>query len=188
MRDAIFPALLGDTFHELPGPLQELHRGERSSEWRGNSSTRGAQNLAGRIIAALIGFPADEHQTNARVSIEVTREGETWTRSFGGKRFRSYLSLGAGREAGLLCERFGIITVATAITWKDGRLWFVPRRWRIGSLPLPSALLPKGNSFECVREGSFAFDVRVEAPIVGLIAAYEGTLRLQSESLPREPG
>lgn len=179
MRDAIFPAVLGDTFYELPKALQDLHHGEFSSEWKGNVSTRGAQNFAGRIIAALVGLPSEDHQTSARVSIEVTREGETWTRSFGGKQFRSHLSLGVGREEGLICERFGIITVATAITWRDRRLWFIPRRWRIGALPLPNALLPKGDSFECVREGSFAFNVRIEVPVVGLIAAYEGTLQLQ---------
>ena len=186
MSDAIFPAVLGDTFHELPEPLQELHRGACSSTWEGSASIRGAKNFAGRIVAGLIGFPADDRQTSARVFIEVTREGETWTRSFGGKQFRSYLSLGTGRETGLMCERFGIITVAMAIAWKDGQLWFVPRRWRIGPLPLPRALLPNGDSFECVREGSFAFSVRVEAPVIGLIAGYEGTLQLQSASLPRE--
>lgn len=180
MSDAIFPALLGKTFHALPIPLQELHRGERSSEWEGKASIRGAQNLAGRIVAALFRLPVEDHQTGARVSIDVTRTGETWTRSFGGKQFRSFLSLGTGSEAGLMCERFGIITVAMAITWKDGKLWFAPRRWRIGPLPLPSALRPKGNSFESEREGLFAFDVRAEVPIVGLIAAYEGTLRQRS--------
>lgn len=179
MSNPIFPAVLGDTFYELPKALQELHRGDRSSEWEGNASIRGAQNFAGRIVAALIGFPADDHQTGARVSIEVTRDGETWIRSFGDKQFRSHLSLGTGREAGLMCERFGVITVATAIIWKDEQLWFVPRRWRVGPLPLPSALLPKGDSFERARDGSFAFNVRIEAPIIGLIAAYEGILRPQ---------
>ncbi len=77
----------------------------------------------------------------------------------------------------MLRERFGMITVATAITWKDGKLRFVPVRWRIGLLPLPRALLPKGASFEHERDGSFAFDVRVETPVLGLIAAYKGTLR-----------
>ncbi len=177
MTGAIFPALLGDTFSELPEPLQELHRGEHSSEWQGDATVRGAENLLGRIVGALFNLPAHDHQTEARVSIEVTGDGETWTRSFGGKQFRSHLSLGTGREAGMMCERFGILTVAMAITWQDDRLWFVPRRWRIGPLPLPSALLPKGNSFECLRDGMFAFDVRVEAPLVGLIAAYKGTLR-----------
>ena len=177
MSGAIFPVVLGDAFHELPRLLQELHRGERSSVWDGKASTRGAQNLAGRIVAALFRLPDGDHPTNVRVSIEVTRKGETWTRSFSGKQFRSHLSLGTGREAGLVCERFGIITVAMAIRWKDGKLWFVPRRWRIGPVPLPGALRPKGDSFECEREGMFAFDVRFEVPVIGLIAAYQGTLR-----------
>lgn len=177
MSDAIFPALLGNTFQALPQSLRELHRGECSSEWEGKASIRGAQNFAGRVVAALFRLPADDHQTDVRVSIEVTRKGETWTRSFGDRQFRSFLSLGTGRETGLMCERFGIITVAMAITWQDGKLRFAPRRWRIGPLPLPSALRPKGDSFECEREGTFAFNVCVEVPIVGLIAAYEGTLR-----------
>jgi hypothetical protein len=182
MSGAIFPAVLGDAFHELPGALQALHRGERSSVWDGKASTRGAQNLAGRIVAALFRLPVRGHQTNVRVSIEVTRKGEVWTRSLGDRLFRSHLSLGTGRETGLMCERFGIITVAMAIRWKDGKLWFVPRRWRIGPVPLPGALRPKGDSFECEREGMFAFDVRVEVPVIGLIAAYQGTLRKQETS------
>ena len=177
MSDAIFPAVLGDSFCELPKPLQELHRGEYNSEWQGNASIRGASNYVGRIVAALVGFPVSDEETSARVSIEVTRQGETWTRSLGGRQFRSHLSVGTGREAGLMCERFGIITVAMTITWQNDQLRFVPRHWKMGPVPLPSALLPNGDSFECVSDGSFAFNVRVEMPIIGLIAAYEGTLR-----------
>ncbi len=186
MNDAIFPALLGDTFRELPQPLQDLHRPRGISEWQGNATTRGARNFAGRIVAALIGFPSAELQTAAHVSIEVTPEGETWTRSLGRKQFRSHMSLGTGREAGLMCERFGVITVAMEIAWDDGRLWYVPRRWRIGPIPLPTALLPRGDSFEQVKDGLFAFNVRVEMPMIGLIAAYEGTLRPLSDSFVRE--
>lgn len=177
MSDAIFPALLGDNFHEMPEPLQDLHRGERSSYWEGDALIRGAHNFAGRIIATLIGFPSDDQHTRARVSIDVTREGETWTRTFGDKQFVSHLALGTGREAGLMCERFGIFTIATDIIWQDEQLWFIPRRWRIGPLPLPNMLLPKGSSFECVHKGLFEFNVRIEVPVIGLIAAYKGTLQ-----------
>ena len=177
MNDAIFPALLGRTFEELPAPLQQLHRGEVSSEWTGQASTTGAQNLAGRIVGALFGLPNNDDQTAVRVAIQVTPHGETWTRLIGGKQFRSHLSLGTGRETGLMCERFGIITVLLDITWRDGQLWFIPRRWRIGPLPLPAALLPRGDSFECERDGLFTFDVRVDVPVIGLVAAYKGSLR-----------
>ncbi len=177
MSGPIFPALLGETYSELPQTLQDLHRGERSAEWEGNASVRGARNLVGRIVAGVFGFPAVDRQTTVHVSIEVTQGGETWTRSIGDKRFRSYLTLGTGSEAGLMCERFGVITVAMALIWNGEQLEFVPRRWRIGPVPLPTSLLPNGDSFEHDRDGSFAFDVRIEAPIIGLIAAYEGVLR-----------
>lgn len=177
MSGPIFPAVLGDKFHELPEPLQDLHRGERSSYWQGDASIRGAHKFVGRVVATLIGFPSDDQRTAAQVSIDITREGETWVRTFGDKQFLSHLSLGTGREAGLVCERFGIVTIAIAIVWKDERLWFIPRRWRIGPLPLPNVLLPKGNSFERVRKGLFEFNVCIEVPFIGLIAAYEGTLQ-----------
>ena len=37
--------------------------------------------------------------------------------------------------------------------------------------------MPAGRSFEADRDGAFAFDVTIEAPIVGHIAGYRGTLR-----------
>ena len=73
-------------------------------------------------------------------------------------------------------ERFGIITVALALVISDEKLFLIPRHWRAFGIPLPKALLPKGNSFEAEEEGRFRFDVEVSAPIVGLIVAYKGTL------------
>lgn len=185
MSKPIFPALLGDAFDELPAQLKELHRGDQSAEWHGSATTRGAEGMLGRLVAAVIGFAGDGQQSATRVAIEVTSRGETWTRSIGEKQFRSHMSLGTGREFGLMCERFGIITVALAIVWQDERLWFVPKRWRIGWLPLPKFLMPRGDSFEAAIDGLFAFNVRIELPIFGLIAAYEG--KLQRADLTTSP-
>jgi hypothetical protein len=57
-----------------------------------------------------------------------------------------------------------------------GRLYFVPRRGSCLGVRLPVALLPFGKSFECERDGGFAFDVEIGAPFVGLIVAYRGSL------------
>ena len=65
MGKPIFPAVLGDAFHALPRPLQDLHRGECRSEWTGTTSIRGAQQPAGRIVAALVGFPADDGEAES---------------------------------------------------------------------------------------------------------------------------
>lgn len=83
---------------------------------------------------------------------------------------------GTGRHEHLLLERFGLVEIALALVVEDGRLYLVPRRWSCLGVPLPRALLPVGTSFECEREGRFAFDVEIGAPLVGLIVAYRGTL------------
>jgi len=87
------------------------------------------------------------------------------------------LSLGSGREKHLLCERFGLITIALALVWNDEKLYLIPRRWRLGWLPLPAILLPRGDSFEQDDDGAFVFNVDISAPLIGRIVAYRGTLQ-----------
>jgi Domain of unknown function (DUF4166) len=75
-----------------------------------------------------------------------------------------------------LVERFGAISVALALVLDSGRLYLIPRRWRLWGIPMPSLLLPTGSSFEAEEESRFCFDVDISAPLVGLIVAYRGTL------------
>lgn len=105
-----------------------------------------------------------------------TAAGETWRRNFAGRTFTSHLAAGAGREAHLLTERFGLITIALALVVRDGELHFVPRSWQLGHIPLPRALVPHGISFESQGDGRFNFDVTINLPIIGRLAAYKGYL------------
>jgi hypothetical protein len=75
-----------------------------------------------------------------------------------------------------LVERFGAISVALALVLDGGRLYLIPRRWRLWGIPMPSFLLPTGSSFEAEEENRFCFDVDISAPLVGLIVAYRGAL------------
>lgn len=174
---SLFRQVLGDRFDALPACLRALHDGDERTVWQGRVAVTGARNWAGRLIARTFGFPARDEETDVRVEIVPTERGEVWTRRFGSSRFRSELSRGKGREAWLLCERFGAVSIAIALVLRDGKLWYVPRRWRLGRIPLPRALMPAGRSFESDRDGAFAFDVTIEAPIVGHIASYRGALR-----------
>ncbi len=112
------------------------------------------------------------------VTVDLVPEGATerWTRTFDGRRFSSVQSSGRGRDRHLLVERFGGIAVAIALVVDAGRLLLVPRRWSFLGLPLPRALLPRGESFEAEEDGRFRFDVEIRAPVVGLIVAYRGEL------------
>jgi len=175
-RRSLFHGILGDRFDSLPTPVRQLHDGG-AAQWRGRVTVTGARGLAGRLVARIFGFPIRDDETDARVEITPAGDDEIWVRTFGTKAFQSRLSRGEGRDAWLLCERFGAVSVSIALLLRDGKLWYVPRRWRLGPLPLPRALLPGGRSFETERHGAFAFDVTIEAPIVGLIAGYRGTLK-----------
>ena len=173
----IFKQLLGDCYGELPACIQSLHSGRSCSDWRGQVTIKGAPGWLGRAVARLFGFPREDADTDVHVTITADDLGETWVRTFGSKVFRSELSLGDGRDKWLLHERFGLISISIALVWTDGKLWYVPRKWRIGPIPLPRYLMPAGDSFESDQHGDFGFDVTIAAPIIGLIAGYKGTLR-----------
>jgi len=84
--------------------------------------------------------------------------------------------LGTGRWARLVVERFGPFRFGLALVVDEGRLRLVPRRWSAFGLPMPRALLPRGDSYEAVDDGRFAFHVEIRVPLLGLLAHYRGTL------------
>lgn len=142
----------------------------------GRAEVRRGEGLIARLAAALIGFPQAGADVPVRVTIAPEHDGERWTREFEGKVFSSVLRPGVGPTEGHLLERFGIIEIALALVADGDRLLFVPRRWTCLGIPLPRFLLPVGTTYECERDGRFAFDVEIGAPGVGLIVAYRGAL------------
>ena len=175
-KGPIFPSLLGDAFDQLSPQVRAFHNQEKSFLWVGNAQVTRGTNILSRIIATIFGFPTAGENIPVSVQVEVTPKGEKWTRDFAGRKFISYLSRGVGRDDYMMLERFGPVTVALAIVVCDERLYFIPRYWRILGVPLPKCLLPAGDSFETQEKGRFHFDVLLALPIVGLIAAYRGSL------------
>jgi hypothetical protein len=172
----VFRRVLGSAFDALPQPLRELHGRSAARCWTGSAQVRRGRGAIARLVGALIGFPREGDDVPLRVTLTPEDDGERWTRDFAGKVFASVLRAGAGRNEHLLIERFGMIEIALALVVEDGRLYLIPRRWSFLGFRLPVALLPVGTSFECERDGRFAFDVEIGAPVVGSIVAYRGTL------------
>ena len=173
----IFPTVLAGSFDSLPLSLRDFHTVAGNSRWHGSATVRAARNPVARLLARLFRLPLHSEDLDVRVRVERSADVECWTREFGEATFSSTLRAGTGADEFLLCERFGWVTVSIALVIKDQRLYFVPRRCRIGKLRLPGFLLPRGDSYEFDDDGRFAFNVRFDVPIVGLIAAYEGSLR-----------
>lgn len=174
---SLYRQLLGTAFATLPAPVQALHAEAGARHWHGMGQVRRGTGVLSRLVGAMFGFPPAGVEVPVRVAFVPERGGEVWTRDFGGRRFRSWQRRGQGRNEHLLVERFGIIDVALALVVEDDRLHLVARRWSCLGIALPTALLPGGRTFETERDGRFAFDVEITAPLVGLIVAYRGTLQ-----------
>lgn len=174
---SLYQQLLGIAFATLPAQVQALHSARAARRWSGMAEVRRGRGLLARIVGGLFGFPRRGSAVPVSVAFTPERGGERWTRDFAGRRFSSWQRRGQGRNDALLVERFGPIDVALALVVEEDRLQLVARRWSLLGIPLPTALLPGGRTFETEREGRFVFDVEIGAPLVGLIVGYRGTLQ-----------
>jgi Domain of unknown function (DUF4166)/Saccharopine dehydrogenase NADP binding domain len=172
----LYRRLLGAAFATLPERVRAVHDGVGARRWAGVAAVRRGRGLLAKAIARLFGFPGASEHVPVSVTFSPRDEGEQWTRDFGGKVFSSIQTAGVGREQYLLVERFGPLSVAMALVVEGDRLSLIPRRMRLGFLPLPRCLLPNGTAFETQDSDRFRFDVEIAAPFVGLVVAYRGTL------------
>lgn len=172
----LFHHLLGDAWQRLPDPVRRLHdlTGERS--FRGSARVVRGRSAAARLIARFVGFPPDGESGDLEVTMTPDNGAERWVRDFGGHRFRSRLTVGTGRMAGLLCESFGPFHFGISLELRDGRLHYAMRKWRFAHLPMPKLLLPRGRMFERADDARFRFHVEIRMPLAGHIVTYSGWL------------
>jgi saccharopine dehydrogenase-like NADP-dependent oxidoreductase len=172
----LYRRVLGDAYTALPAPLRAMHalHGQCVAEGRAQV-TRGA-NLASRLIALAIGFPAAGEDVPVRVEFTAARGVERWRRQFDGRSFASALSEGRGRWEGLLVERFGPFRMALAPLVEERRLVLVLRDWSCLGLPLPLWIAPRALAYEHDADGRFNFHVEISLPLAGPIVGYAGWL------------
>lgn len=171
-----FKQVLGSAFNLLPTALQNFHGSGQKQTWQGQAVVQRGSGLLSKMIGRVFGFPKTNDAANVRVTQIPNENGLSWTRSFDGKEFESFLKVGRGKDSYLLSEQFGPVKVALALVLDEGKLRFIPRRWSIFSIPMPRILLPHGESFEQETDGRFSFDVQISAPVVGHIVSYKGYL------------
>jgi hypothetical protein len=182
----IFARVLGPAFASLPEAIQATHRTVGTTRWTGQASVTRGTGLWSRLLAALFRFPPANACTTVNVTKTATCSGETWTRRFGDRTFRSHL---AATPQGMT-ERFGPFTFRLGLTARAGALHFPVAGGRLGPLPLPRWLLPESETREYVEDGRFHFDVRLLAPLSGaLMVHYRGHLDpVLPEAPARPPG
>jgi hypothetical protein len=179
--EPLYRRILGDAFEDLPAQIQAIHDDTKARCWAGEARVQRGAGLLSRVVGRLFGFPPRSDKIPVRAQFDPAGDGEKWMRTFGNRSFHSVQKQGFGKNGHLLMERFGPVEVALALVVQDDRLYLIPRRWSVFGLPLPKFLLPSGASFEAEVDGRFQFDVEISAPVVGLIASYQGRLELCAE-------
>jgi hypothetical protein len=174
----IFAQALGGGFNTLPDAVQSLHSPAHVVRFTGWAEVATATTLLGKIAATVGRFPLKGGQVPAKVEILADGQSETWTRSMGGKIFRSVLRFDPLRG---MTEQFGPLVFGLDLTIKDGALRFPVTTGRaFGFIPIPRILTPVSETSETVdAEGRFQFDVRLSLPTGGLIVHYKGYLEPQ---------
>lgn len=175
-----FEQILSHEFNNLPEPVRVLHAPEGVTKWTGKTKAEGPSNILGRLAGLVAGVNVRTGETDTVVTITPTPKGEVWERNFGGRKFKSRLTPGTGKNAHLMMEHFGPLKFALALITKEDRLYFIPRRWFFLGVPMPQFLLPKGDTFETVKDGKFQFNVDLKVPFIGRIAKYQGWLEKET--------
>lgn len=175
-RAPLYARVLGSAWHALPAEIREMHDLHSGLTARGTAAVERGTGFLARVVAGAIGFPASAAEIPVTVRFAAVDGVETWTRTFGEQAFSSAQFAGQGRDAHLLCERFGWLMFAMALVVDGGRLKLVPRRWNVLGVPLPPWLCPRVDAYESVEAGRFRFHVEIRHPLTGLIVRYRGAL------------
>ncbi|WP_437595851.1 DUF4166 domain-containing protein [Sorangium sp. So ce590] len=169
---ALYPALLGPAWAALAPPVQDLHAG--GARARGRFRVRRGRGLAARLIAALLRMPEAAEDVAVTLAVEPVGDGERWIRTFGGR----LLCSSQWRSGDLLVEAIGLIQCWFRLRAEGGALVFEQARSTFGlggfGLPLPRWLAPRVEARAEPLRGEVRVDVRIFAPIAGLLVAYDG--------------
>jgi saccharopine dehydrogenase-like NADP-dependent oxidoreductase len=183
----VFETVLGEAWSALPAEIQALHAIPHARRWTGRARIERGTGLISRLAGALAGFPPAGE--DVPVTVEMTRRGtrETWVRTFGARRFRSYLSSAGRPGSGRIQERFGLMRFRIGLQVRAGRLEYPVLSGRFLGIPWPAFLLPRSTTAEFVDpEGRACFSVRIDLPLGGHVVSYSGWLLPDDAPPPAE--
>ena len=182
--DPIFPHTLGPAFASLPETVRATHLTAATTRWQGRASVTRGTGAWSRLLATLFRFPPAQADVAVEVTKTATPAGETWTRRFGPRSFRSHLK----PTAKGMTERFGPFTFLLNLTAENGALHYPVAGGRLGPIPMPRWLLPGSDAREYEEDGCFHFDVRLLAPVTkALMVHYRGHLSAAPDEDPSPP-
>lgn len=184
-KPTLFQRALGPAFGDLPVAVQSLHTVFDRHLWCGEARVTRGKNMLGKLLCRIIGFPPQADKIPVSVTIDRRGDLEVWRRDFGGKVFKSVLSLSGIPGEGVVRERFGLTAFDINLQHKDGALTYPVKRGSVLGIPLPRWLLPVSETREYTERDRFHFDVRVSLPGLGDLIHYAGWLEPNHSAVQR---
>jgi len=177
---ALYPRLVGNAWAELDASVRHWHDATRQVQGTGLFTVRQGQGVLARFLARVLRLPTAGEALATRLVIVRHAWGETWSRMFAGK---ALMTVQYQRGAALLAERLGGLEFRFRLCVIEHVLEF----WHTGTagvlgpmrVPLPRWLSPRITAREWagLEAGSLQVAVRISLPFIGLLMAYEGTLK-----------
>lgn len=171
---ALFPALLGAAFAQLPERVRALHEVELPCRFEGRVRVQAARSLAARCVARLFALPPVDGEAPIAVTIQAHGAGQRWIRHFPPRPMISNLDAWRGllrERLGPASLRFRLDADAEGLTWELVGV-------RLMGIPLPLAWFRSCEARESVTDGQYRFFVRAVLPGIGLLVGYEGWLAI----------
>jgi hypothetical protein len=176
---SLYRSVLGESFGLLPAELQRFHDQPDGVQGCGELEVRRGPGRLRGWLASLLGLPAAASRVPVTLEIRVEGGRERWIRHFGGHRLETV----QWKREGLLVEAAGPLRFALELeAVPTGLRYESCGAWLFG-LRLPRLLVPRITATEMVRVGrEIHIGVSVRGPLVGLLVAYEGVLRMREPS------
>lgn len=171
--------ILGPRWEELHPSVRQLHDAGEPLRVAGTFRIRRGGWLT-RRLAWIAGLPREGDRVPLQLVVTPTGDQEEWHRAFAG---RPFVSLQWKHAEGFLLEQMGIFVQRFRLNAVDGSLRYENdgSSLRLGPylLPLPGWLAPRVTASEVPSDDGIAVSVETTLPLLGLLVAYEGTVRIE---------
>jgi hypothetical protein len=165
---------MGDSWAALDPQVAALHAS--SGQARGWMQVRRGSSLLARLLCAVLRMPPARDRVEVRLRVERDERGERWSRTFGEQPLFST----QWADGGYLVEGLGPMQCWFRLGADGSSLLFHQIAATVGlrgfALRLPRLFWPLVEGRADAAGSAVHVDVRIHAPLVGLLVAYEGTV------------
>jgi hypothetical protein len=172
----LYERLLGAKYDRLSPLLREFHAARREIRAEGAFSISRGSSALGNWLTDRSGLPRAAQRLPVSLTVTPHRSVETWCRVFGAHTIVSKQE----QRGGLFVEHFGPLSIYLEADVENTALVVRDLRATFWGLPLPPVLSPRVDAFGCDEDGDIAVRIRITNPILGLLVAYSGKIRIAS--------